>query len=250
MNVYTPVIISSACEWCTSKQDFLRAFSCIKASQYWFVPCMGEEKQDASVKDRLMLCRLMTKPHGNSQLQALFGRELKNSRMAGIVLYEFVMFWRNCQVGVGENTDEDEINKIKTGRGGKMPALSGTLQVLRNNSTKSYKRHSKQQISIVAGITPKYFYRLSIGNKDTSLCLKMLFQVWFHLDDQFSHILNESFAWHFHNHKPPERQAITVNCSHAATIRLSNCGKCAGKKQKTKPLQKEHINPIPKKVPV
>lgn len=104
---------------------------------------MGEEKQDASVKDRLMLCRLMTKPHGNSQLQALFGRELKNSRMAGIVLYEFVMFWRNCQVGVGENTDEDEINKIKTGRGGKMPALSGTLQVLRNNSTKSYKRHSK-----------------------------------------------------------------------------------------------------------
>lgn len=86
---------------------------------------MGEEKQDASVKDRLMLCRLMTKSHGNSQLQALFGRELKNSRKAGIVLYEFLMFWRNCQVGVGENTDEDEINKInekkkkKTGRGGK-----------------------------------------------------------------------------------------------------------------------------------
>lgn len=72
---------------------------------------MGEEnKRDASVTDRLMLCRLMTKPHGNSQLQAFCGRELKNRRMAGIVLYEFVMFWRNCQVG--ENTDEDEINEI------------------------------------------------------------------------------------------------------------------------------------------
>lgn len=74
---------------------------------------MGEEnKQDASVKDRLMLCHLMTKSHGNSQLQALCDRELKTRRMAGIVLYEFVMFWRNCQVGVGENTDEDEINEI------------------------------------------------------------------------------------------------------------------------------------------
>lgn len=108
---------------------------------------MGEEnKQDASVKDRLMLCRLMTKPHGNSQLQALCGRELKNRRMAGSVFYEFVMFWRNCQVGVGENTDEDEINEINEKQrqaGGKMPAPSGTLQVLRNNSTKSYKRHSK-----------------------------------------------------------------------------------------------------------
>lgn len=74
----------------------------------------------------------------------------------------------------------------------------------------------------------------------------MLFQVWFHLDEQFTQILNESFAWHFHNHQPPERQAITVNCSHAATD-YQTVGNVQENKQ-TKQLQKEHINPIPKKV--
>lgn len=122
MTVYTRVIISSACEWCTSKQDFLQAFSCIKASQYWFVPCMGEEnKQDASVKDRLMLCRLMTKPHGNSQLQALCGRELKKQENGRKCLLWVCDVLEKLPSGSGRKHRwrRDQWNqwKTKTGRG-------------------------------------------------------------------------------------------------------------------------------------
>lgn len=105
--------------WMVHKQT--RFPPSFKASQYWFVPCMGEEnKRDASVTDRLMLCRLMTKPHGNSQLQAFCGRELKKQENGRNCLVWVCDVLEKLPSGREHRWRRDQWNqwKTKTGRGG------------------------------------------------------------------------------------------------------------------------------------